>query len=103
MAWVDQFYSREGGDRVYLGDEGVAHEMNDDGTWSWIGDPAVIRKQKTLQGAAVVPCYLDYESLWNTGRTDVVENTLQDDRKRVGKWEQNRLSYRYWKSRIARW
>ena len=84
MAWVDQFYSREGGDRVYLGDEGVAHEMNDDGTWSWIGDPAVIRKQKTLQGAAVVPCYLDYESLWNTGRTDVVENTLQDDRKRVG-------------------
>ena len=84
MAWVDQFYSMEGGDRVWIGDEGVAHESDENGNWDWIGEASVIRQEATLQGSAIVPCYLDENSLWNTGKQDVVESALEEERRRVG-------------------
>ena len=38
VAWVDYFYSEEGGRLAGLGVEGVSYEVNDEGLWSYIMD-----------------------------------------------------------------
>ena len=86
MAWIDQFYSEEGGQLAWLGMEGKTYKVNDDGTWEWIlgeygEDIASVRSNNTLQGAANHPSI--QPSLWFTGITDPDEKYLNDERARV--------------------
>lgn len=36
IAWVDRFYTEEGGKLAFMGVEGETYEYNDDGTWGWL-------------------------------------------------------------------
>lgn len=87
MAWIDQFYTEEGGQLAWLGMEGKTYKVNDDGTWEWIldgeygADIATVRFSSTIQGSANHPSI--QPSLWFTGMTDPDEKLLTEERDRV--------------------
>lgn len=85
MAWIDQFYSEDGGILAWMGVEGKSYEVKDDGTWSWImGDYKSIsdvRQHWTVQGAALHPSV--QPELWFTGMTDPDEKYLTEERDRL--------------------
>lgn len=87
MAWIDQFYTEEGGVLAWLGVEGTTYKVNDDGTWEWIldgeygSDIGTVRASGALQGAALHPSI--QPDLWFTGMTDENEKYLTEERNRV--------------------
>ena len=86
MAWIDQFYSEEGGELAWLGMKDKTYKVNDDGTWEWVlgeygEDIGSLRANATLQGAAQHPSI--QPSLWYTGMTDPDEKLLNDERARI--------------------
>ncbi len=87
MAWIDQFYTEEGGILAWLGVEGTTYQVNDDGTWEWVldgeygNDVGTVRASGALQGAALHPSI--QPDLWFTGMTDENEKYLTDERNRV--------------------
>lgn len=86
MAWIDQFYSQEGGELAWLGLKDKTYKVNDDGTWEWIlgdygKDIGTVRSSNTLQGAANHPSI--QPSLWFTGMTDPDEKLLEEERGRI--------------------
>ncbi|MGN6714546.1 putative aldouronate transport system substrate-binding protein [Anaerocolumna jejuensis DSM 15929] len=88
MAWIDQFYSEEGGELAWLGIKDKTYKVNADGTWEWaLGDYGKdigsLRANATLQGAANHPSI--QPSLWFTGMTDPDEKLLDEERARIVK------------------
>lgn len=61
IAWMDYFYSEEGGKLAWLGVEGETYQYNDEGKWEWIlgngygDDLSTIRASATMQGAFLHP------------------------------------------------
>lgn len=56
MAWVDQFYTQEGGKILRLGVENVTYKINDDGTFATINEGFESNVyQGTMMGSATVP------------------------------------------------
>lgn len=61
VAWIDQFYTEEGGILAWMGIEGETYQYNDKGEWEWIlgngygDDITSVRSSATLQGAKYHP------------------------------------------------
>lgn len=61
VAWLDRFYSEEGGILAWMGIEGGTYELYGDGTWGWILDNGhgenvtSIRAGSTIQGSQYHP------------------------------------------------
>lgn len=73
IAWVDQFYTEEGGRLAWMGIENESYKINEDGTWEWIlgseyADITAVRQNYTLQGSALMPELKP--DLWIEGSTD---------------------------------
>lgn len=85
VAWVDQFYTEEGGRLAWMGIEGESYEIKDDGTWDWIlddhDDIGTVRQAFTIQGAANHPSI--QPELWYTGMSDPNEKYLGEERNRI--------------------
>lgn len=81
MAWIDQFYTQEGGAYVFMGVEGVSYKVNEDGTWDWIigdyADTSALRAATTLNGGALPPGL--QPDLWFENKSDVNEYKFQHD------------------------
>lgn len=69
VAWLDRFYSEEGGILAWMGIEGGTYELYEDGTWGWIldeehGDNVTsVRAGGTIQGSQYHPSI--QPKLWN--------------------------------------
>lgn len=81
MAWIDQFYTQEGGAYVFMGVEDVSYTVNDDGTWEWkLGeytDISALRAATTLNGGALPPGI--QPDLWFENIADANEYKFQHD------------------------
>ncbi len=81
MAWIDQFYTEEGGRLAWLGMKDKTYKVNADGTWEWIlgeygEDINALRPNVTFQGSANHPS--TQPALWLDGMTDPYEKRLMD-------------------------
>lgn len=61
VQWCDLFYSDEFDKLVWMGQEGVAYEYNEDGSWDWLyseeyPDTASVRAALTIQSGGQGPC-----------------------------------------------
>lgn len=87
MAWVDQFYSEDGGALAWMGVKDKSYEVKADGTWAWImgsyKDINDVRANWTVQGSANHPSV--QPKLWFTGMTDPNEKYLTEERDRLVK------------------
>ena len=70
IRWCDMFYSDEFVKLVWMGQEGVAYEYNEDGTWNWIysdeyPDTTAVRASLTIQAGGQGPsmCPTDWFKL----------------------------------------
>ena len=86
MAWIDQFYTEEGGELAWLGMKDKTYKVNADGTWEWIlgeygEDISSLRPSATLQGAANHPSI--QPALWRDGMTDPNEKRLNEEIKKI--------------------
>lgn len=85
MAWVDQFYTEEGGRICLMGIENETYKVNDDGTWEWIQgdykDVSSLRAAAAIQGSALHPGIRP--ALWDEGMTDPDERLLLSERQRA--------------------
>lgn len=81
VAWVDQWYSEEGGRLGWMGVEGESYKINDDGTWEWIlgeyDDISQLRPQVSLIGAASQPCV--QPELWSKNMADASEVKVTEE------------------------
>lgn len=61
VAWLDTFYTEEGGRLAWMGVEGETYQYNSDGEWEWIlgnghgDDISTVRASSTIQGAQTHP------------------------------------------------
>lgn len=90
VAWVDQFYSQEGGALAIMGVEGETYQYNDEGDWEWIlgngygDDVATVRASATIQGSANHPSV--WPDVWfekMSAEVDPDEVYLNGERDRV--------------------
>ncbi len=81
MAWIDRFYTQEGGAYVFMGVENVSYQVNEDGSWEWIvgdyADTSALRAATTLNGGALPPGL--QPDLWFENKDDVNEYKFQHD------------------------
>ena len=70
VQWCDLFYSPEYDKLVWMGQEGVAYEYNEDGTWNWLytdeyPDTTAVRAMLTIQAGGQGPsmCPTDWFKL----------------------------------------
>lgn len=81
IAWADQFYTEEGGILAWMGVEGITYEMNEDGTWEWLGDNiAVTRAAETIQGSKHHPS-ISPELFSKTSDPD--ENYMNEEKDKI--------------------
>lgn len=75
IAWVDYFYSEEGGTMVFMGFEGETFSVNENGTWDWIlgdfADIGALREASAMQGGALDPSR--QPDLWFRNDSDPAE------------------------------
>lgn len=77
VAWMDRFYSQEGGVLAWMGVEGVSWQYNDEGDWEWIlgngygDDVSTVRASAALQGAQTHPSV--QPDIWMTGMSSSVD------------------------------
>jgi len=90
VAWMDTFYSQEGGQLAWLGVEGVSWQYNDKGEWEWIlgngygDDVSTVRASAALQGAQTHPSI--QPDIWMTkmsAEVDPDEAYLNNERTRM--------------------
>lgn len=90
VAWMDRFYSEEGGILAWMGVEGVSWQYNDAGEWEWIlgngygDDVSTVRASAALQGAQTHPSV--QPEIWMTGMSadvDPDEAYLNNERARM--------------------
>jgi putative aldouronate transport system substrate-binding protein len=87
VAWIDQFYSQEGGILAYMGVEDKTYEVYDDGTWGWIvgteygEDISEVRAGNTFY---IGPPALQPDYWYNmTADADPCEVYLNGERKKI--------------------
>lgn len=90
VAWMDRFYTEEGGVLAWMGVEGVSWQYNDAGDWEWIlgngygDDVSTVRASAALQGAQTHPSV--QPEIWMTGMSadvDPDEAYLNNERARM--------------------
>ncbi len=89
VAWLDRFYSEEGGILAWMGIEGGTWELYEDGTWGWIldngygGNVTSIRAGSTIQGSQYHPSI--QPELWNalSGEVDPDEVYLTEQHAKI--------------------
>lgn len=90
VAWMDRFYTEEGGILAWMGVEGVSWQYNDAGDWEWIlgngygDDVSTVRASAALQGAQTHPSV--QPDIWMTGMSadvDPDEAYLNNERARM--------------------
>lgn len=89
MAWLDYFYSEEGGILAWMGVEGKTYQVADNGKWEWIlggeygDDIATVRSSSAIQGAQAHPSIQPAFWFEMSPEVDADEVYLNNERKRI--------------------